>query len=494
VFIISAALTETGLTERIGAGIARAAGSSEWRAILVVMPAVAALAAFSHHLMVTAMMLPIVMRLARVQNLSPSRLLMPMSLAASLGTTLTLFSAPAFLLMNHLLQTGGQETLGVLGITPIGIALVLLAIVYMSLGRWLLPKRKARADEAEYMRPRQLLHRARRRAEVALDRAADDGFQPVLRWPRRGRRVAPDGVRSTTRTAARCSRRATCCSSAPPRMRSSRSKANRASPLHAVKKYGESSEREFDEAPQLVQVIVAPHSPFIGETIAAVDFLKSFNVVVVGMWRRQAWTRDRLSQIQLREGDLPGAARTPDRFAELASHHGVLMMVPFSGQPRRRQHAVRADLIIDRHRVGGRFGRRSRAIGLPGGAVALILTGCVSADRAYREIDVRIYVMIAGVIPLGTGMEKTGTAAFLAAAAAAHDGRLEPARRDDRALLGRGARHADSLGRRDDRLAGADFAGSRGRTRPAAATLHRLHGARRRDGLPDAHRATTATC
>ena len=117
VFVISAALTQTGITERIGAGIARAAGSREWRAILVVMPAVAMLAAFSHHLMITAMMLPIMMRLARVQNLSPSRLLMPMSLAASLGTTLTIFSAPAFLLMNHLLLTGEQETLGVFGIT-----------------------------------------------------------------------------------------------------------------------------------------------------------------------------------------------------------------------------------------------------------------------------------------------------------------------------------------------------------------------------------------
>ena len=152
VFVISAALTETGLTERIGAGIARAAGAREWRAILVVMPAVAALAAFSHHLMITAMMLPIMMRLARVQNLSPSRLLMPMSLAASLGTTLTIFSAPAFLLMNHLLQTSGQTTLGIFGITPIGIALVLLAIVYMFLNRWILPKRKARADEADYLR------------------------------------------------------------------------------------------------------------------------------------------------------------------------------------------------------------------------------------------------------------------------------------------------------------------------------------------------------
>ena len=87
---------------RIGHAIGKAAGGSEWRTIAVVMPATAALAAFSHHLMVTAMMLPILMRLARDQKLAASRLLMPMSLAASLGTTLTLISAPAFLLANDL--------------------------------------------------------------------------------------------------------------------------------------------------------------------------------------------------------------------------------------------------------------------------------------------------------------------------------------------------------------------------------------------------------
>jgi di/tricarboxylate transporter len=144
VFVMSAALNATGVTERIGALIARGAGASEWRAIIVIMPAVAALAAFSHHLMVTAMMLPIVMRLARDQQLPASRLLMPMSLAASLGTTLTLFSAPAFLLANNLLERRHETELGVFSITPIGAALVVLGVLYMSLGRWLLPRRGAR--------------------------------------------------------------------------------------------------------------------------------------------------------------------------------------------------------------------------------------------------------------------------------------------------------------------------------------------------------------
>ena len=163
-----------------------------------------------------------------------------------------------------------------------------------------------------------------------------------------------------------------------------------------------------------MQVVVAPHSPFIGETIAEVDFLKTFDVVVVGMWRRQAWIRDRLSQVKLNEGDLLVLRGTRDRFAELASHHGILMMVPFSGRPRRRQHAVRTLLIVAAVVVAAASGIVPAQMAFLGGAVALVLTGCVSVDHAYREIDVRIYVMIAGVIPLGLGMERTGTAAYLA--------------------------------------------------------------------------------
>ena len=72
VFVISGGLAATGITERIGQWIGRAAGRSESRAIAVVMPAVAALAAFTHHVMVTAMMLPIVLRAcARARSCRP---------------------------------------------------------------------------------------------------------------------------------------------------------------------------------------------------------------------------------------------------------------------------------------------------------------------------------------------------------------------------------------------------------------------------------------
>ena len=88
----------------------------------------------------------------RERNLPASRLLMPMSLAASLGTTLTLISAPAFLLANDLIERTGAQGLGIFAITPIGIALVLLGMVYMPLVRWLLPRRSGEHGEEHYLR------------------------------------------------------------------------------------------------------------------------------------------------------------------------------------------------------------------------------------------------------------------------------------------------------------------------------------------------------
>jgi di/tricarboxylate transporter len=416
VFVISAALSATGVTEQIGAFISRAAGAREWRAILVVMPAVAALAAFSHHLMITAMMLPIMMRLAREQKLSPSRLLMPMSLAASIGTTLTIFSAPAFLLANHLLRTGDHQALSIFGITPIGAALVALAVIYMSLGRWLLPRRLARPNETDYLRlDRYYTELIVEENSRWIDRPLGEfnlHFEnrlEVVEWMRAGVRQRNAGRQSVLHAGDVLFVRAS-----PDEIASVEGEAGLA--LHAVRKYSGKAAvgKEDKDAYQLVQVVVAPHSQFVGETIAGIDFRRSMGVVVVGMWRREGWIREELSQVRLNEGDLLVLRGTSNKLSELAGHHGFLMMVPFTANPRRRQRAASAIVIVAAVVAGAASGVVPAQMAFLAGAVALVLTGCVSIDQAYREIDVRIFVMIAGVIPLGLAMEQTGTAALLA--------------------------------------------------------------------------------
>jgi di/tricarboxylate transporter len=418
VFVISSALSATGLTERIGLLIARAAGKSEWRAVAIIMPSVAALAAFSHHLMVTAMMLPILMRLAREQELPASRLLMPMSLAASLGTTLTLFSAPAFLLANNLLKTNDREGLGVFAITPIGIALVLLGILYMSLARWLLPRRGALTHESEYLQLDRYYTELVVEAESPWIDEPLTEFQArfqdrlsIIEWLRDGVRHRAMGEDAKLQAGDVLLVRA-----APDEIASISKEPGLE--LHAVAKYGEpppkDGNRESAGEQQLVQVVVAPRSPFVGRTIGRIDFLRTLGVVVVGLWRRDGWMREEISQMRLREGDLLVLRGPPRTFAELAAHRGFLMMVPFAAKEHRRHRAAVALGVAVAVVAAAASGIVPTQLAFLAGAVAMVVLGCVAVRQAYREIDVRIFVMIAGVIPLGAAMEKTGTAALLA--------------------------------------------------------------------------------
>ncbi|HYG07832.1 MAG TPA: SLC13 family permease [Stenotrophomonas sp.] len=430
VFVLSAGLSATGITERIGAAIGRAAGGREWRAIAVTMPATAAMAAFSHHLMITAMMLPVMMRLAREQQLAASRLLMPMSLAASLGTTLTLISAPAFLLANDLLARAGQPRLDLFAITPIGVVLVLVGMLYMLAGRWLLPKRQGEEDSADYLRLERYYTELlveddspwAGRSLAEFEAAFAERLQ-VADWLRQGMRRRRSDPSGTLLAGDVLLVRAS-----PDEIASVRDEPGLS--LHAVAKYGE---KPSEAAPpgtlgeeQLVQAVVAPHSEFVGRSVAGIDFLRNLGVVVVGLWRKQGWLHGELSEMRLEEGDLLVLWGNQHKFQQLSAHRGFLMLMPFDAQRSRRRRWPVALGIMLASIIAAATEWLQPQIAFLAGAVAMVLSRCVSVERAYEEIDVRIYVMIAGVIPLGIAMDQTGTAQRLAELLLAHMQGLSP--------------------------------------------------------------------
>ncbi len=412
VFVISGGLAATGITERIGQWIGKASGRSESRAIAVVMPAVAAMASFTHHVMVTAMMLPILTRFAKARGLSVSRLLMPMSFAASLGTTLTLVSAPAFLLADNLLERTGAEGLGIFSITPIGLALVAIGVVYMLLMRWTLPKRGGDAGDDEYLR----LDRYRTELVVVegsrwstrpmaeLQKAQGDKFR-LLGWVRDGKAREDLTDKSPLLVGdvllVEASADALASLHDDPGL-----------DLYAISRFGDGI--DGDGEPQLVQAVVAPGSEFLGRSMRELDFSRRFNAVIAGLWRREGIRARRLADARLREGDLLLLWGRPSRFAELASHHGFLMLVPFAGEARRRIRAPLALGILGVTVLATVMEWLPAPLAFLLGAVAMVVTRCVDIGQAYRGIDVRVFVMIAGVIPLGIAMEQTGTAQLLA--------------------------------------------------------------------------------
>lgn len=423
VFVLSAGLAATGVTDQLGRLIGRAAGASEWRTVAVVMPAVAAMAAFTHHLMVTAMMLPVLMRLARENQLPPSRVLMPMSLAASLGTTLTVISAPAFLIASDQIRRATGAGLDLFAVTPIGAALVLLGIAYMLLVRWLLPRRGGGLADADYLRLDQYYTELVIEAESPWDGRPLADFEAhfrdrleVVEWlhraaePRQGH-AGPGSAATPDRTLHALD--VLLVRATPDEIASVQDEPG--IELHAVAKYGEGKTGgSAAGSPQLIQALVAPRSEFAGRTVGEIDFRRSQGVVVVGLWRKQGWIGGSLAAVTLQPGDVLVLRGTADRFAELAGHRGFLMLVPFAGDEKPRRRWPLAVGILVAAIVAAAFELLPVQIAFLAAAVAMVATRCVSIERAMREIDVRIYVMIAGVIPLGIAMQETGTARLFA--------------------------------------------------------------------------------
>lgn len=153
IFVPSAGVHRTGLGDTLGRWISRWAGRGLTRAIAVIMPSVALLSAFTHHLTTTAVMLPVTLELSRERRLPASKLLMPLSFAASLGTAITIIGAPAFLIASSALEQSGRPALGVFSIAPIGLALTAAGTLFVLLvGHRLLPARQGTEDASTRFR------------------------------------------------------------------------------------------------------------------------------------------------------------------------------------------------------------------------------------------------------------------------------------------------------------------------------------------------------
>ena len=141
-FVISAGLSRTGVAELLGRWLVKVAGASETRILTAVTLASGALSGFINNIAVAAMMLPVVITVARQVGLAPSRLLIPMAIAVQVGGFLTLIGSFPNLLAADALRSVGFEPFGLLSYTPLG--LLLLAVgtaIVATLGPRVLPTR-----------------------------------------------------------------------------------------------------------------------------------------------------------------------------------------------------------------------------------------------------------------------------------------------------------------------------------------------------------------
>lgn len=417
VFVLSAGLSVTGVTDIIGELVRKLTGKNETVAIVVIMSVVAILSAFTHHLMITAMMLPIVMKICQEEKeLHASRLLIPMATAASLGTTLTIIGAPAFLLANNILKRSGEKSLQLFSVLPLGIWLVVTGIVFCVLLRWILPKTTGTDDQENAFKlteiATELLVPEKSRWAGKSVRDLINTLQKqftVLRWLREEESLdlhSENPVQAGDVLIIR--------TNADELVSFNSDLGLVLRPVHKYAANEDDAKGLTGQEKRILKAVVANGSEFAGKSISQVHFYRRFGVVAVGLWRKSGWMQEELSDVVIRAGDMLVLWGPEEKLTALTLNRGFLMFLPFFGSSKKRHKAKLAAGIMLASICLAAFGVLPAYIAFLAGALTMVLSRCVEIDQAYGFIETKIFVMIAGVIPLGMAMEKTGVDKLLA--------------------------------------------------------------------------------
>ena len=154
IFFISGALSRTGVADFVGRHLSRLSGGREVVLVISLMLMAGALSAFMNNVAAAAVLLPAVSSVARLTEISPTRLFMPLAFGAILGGTTTLVGTPPNILTGEMMAAQALEPFALFDFAPIGLILLAIGILFMvTVGRRLLPERSGqrRADVSSHL-------------------------------------------------------------------------------------------------------------------------------------------------------------------------------------------------------------------------------------------------------------------------------------------------------------------------------------------------------
>lgn len=411
-FVISAAITHSGAMTALGERLIRVAKGSEARLVAVIMLTVAFFSFFINNIGSTAVMLPVVIGIARTLKLSPSRLLIPVAYGSLLGGVCTLIGTPPNILMNTLLQQYAGESLKMFDFTPVGLAAVAGGVLYMALaGRHLLPRRKAGLLTEAYQVKEYITEVEVQTASplVGLTIAGSNlerDFELKVRGMLRGKRKLPRPRRNTKLRAGDI----LFLEGNPEGIL----KLQQTKGMEVVPERDNPSPSQVGSELVVVEASLTPTSDLAGRTLREVRFRDTRGLTVLAIWRHGAPVVKKVDHVVLEFGDVLLLQGTEENVALLGKEGDFLLL---GGVPPVHYRPAKAPLaigILAAVILLATAGVLPIMLSATLGALALVLTRCLSPQEAYDSIDWRIIILIAGTLPLGLAMEKSGAARLLA--------------------------------------------------------------------------------
>ena len=413
VYIVSGGLFATGVAEYMGRFILHLSGTSEVRLIAIIMIVCGSMSAFMNNVGATAMLLPAVVSISWQTKIPVSKLLIPLSFSSLLGGGITLIGTPANILATNIVTERGLPTFGFFDFAPVGLAVFAAGILYMVLvGRHLLPVRQPPIDRKIPNQLRSYIFEARVLPEgklaglSLLDSRLGADYDITVVSIVRDKKTKKVLHRNTVIMAGDVLI-----------MEGSVDKLMLAKDvLGLMLESDPHSEMNVLDGEQddMLEATLSPRSSMVGRSLQSLQFRDRFGFTVLAVQREGEMITQRLRSIKLQFGDNLLLQGPRDRIPSLQQGNDFLVLEPVD-IPKNVKHKMPIAIAILVSVIGlVIFAGIDISMGMVMGAVAMVLTGCLTISEAHESIDWRTVFLVAGMLPLGTAMETTGAARFIA--------------------------------------------------------------------------------
>lgn len=437
-FIVGGAVMETGLADTISGKIIQFAGKSRLRLLVLIMGTVASLSGFISDTGTVAVMAPAVISISRKTKINPSKLLIPLSFGSLLGGAMTLIGTAPNIVVSDLLSENGYPPFEFFDFTPIGLILLAAGILYLSLtSRWLLPDHKPSTELQRVDSPQELmevyklpedLYRLRIRQGSPLNGITllESGLRTnfeitVLEIQRpdepRTRTIigdlpflSDDGAPSNAKVSLQAVLQ-------PDDILICQGKLNDISHAAAALQLGVQPAQAVDKKALVnnevgvAEILLPPRSSLIGRTLVSSRFGSLYQLTVLAIHRPGGEYMLSLKDTALQFGDTLIVQGPWKNIRALTQQRRdfVVMEQPeaLKGTPPRSK-MITAGLILSGMLIlllSNWFPLSTTALLA---AFFMIISGCLNMKQAYNSVDWRSIILIAGMLPMTTALQKVG--------------------------------------------------------------------------------------
>ncbi len=419
VMILGRGIARTGVMSELSRRVIKVTGRGERRIILVISSVVSLISGFVQNIGSAVLFLPAILNVSRRQRIPVSRLLMPIGFAIIVGGPLTMIGSGPMILVNDFLMNSSLEPYAFFAVTPVGLGLMATCLLFFFLfGTYLLP-RYGSGDENDRLQMK--LVEEWNLASYIRHFRIDSGSVLI------GKTIEETGIWSELNLHVLAVAKGNNLEYAP--WRETKFESGQIIALlgneETVREFA--SRHKLAPAPKnrslellddttsagFAEIIVPPRSGIIGQSIKKFGLRRQYGVEPVLLYSGGQRVSGDFSDAVIHQGDMFIVHGMWNKIADLAKGYDFLVVTPVEsgGTDKSKAWIALACFILS---IGLALAGFSVPIAFLTGAVIMVLTGVMRIDEAYRAVDWKVVFFVAGLIPLGLAMQKTGTAAFLA--------------------------------------------------------------------------------